>query len=100
MAILRAAFARRAEFGGRLKMGRTQLQDAVPMTLGQEFRDLRPMLARDLSRLAEAPALITEDQLWAPPPSAPASTPIRPTSLPSPHIWRSSAASRWSRHPT
>ena len=24
-----------------LKMGRTQLQDAVPMTLGQEFRRLR-----------------------------------------------------------
>src|SRR5690606_29959880 len=25
------------EFNGVLKMGRTQLQDAVPMTLGQEF---------------------------------------------------------------
>ena len=25
------------EFGDTLKMGRTQLQDAVPMTLGQEF---------------------------------------------------------------
>jgi aspartate ammonia-lyase len=33
-----AAFRRKGrEFGGVLKMGRTQLQDAVPMTLGQEF---------------------------------------------------------------
>jgi aspartate ammonia-lyase len=33
-----AAFQRKAdEFKGVLKMGRTQLQDAVPMTLGQEF---------------------------------------------------------------
>src|SRR5262245_15019024 len=29
--------AKAKEFGGVLKMGRTQLQDAVPMTLGQEF---------------------------------------------------------------
>ena len=33
-----AAFRRKGkEFAGILKMGRTQLQDAVPMTLGQEF---------------------------------------------------------------
>src|SRR5262245_64469238 len=29
--------AKSREFSGILKMGRTQLQDAVPMTLGQEF---------------------------------------------------------------
>ena len=28
---------RRDEFGRVLKVGRTHLQDAVPMTLGQEF---------------------------------------------------------------
>ena len=38
MAELRGAFAAKAEeFADVLKMGRTQLQDAVPMTLGQEF---------------------------------------------------------------
>ena len=38
MAILRKGFeAKAAEFSDVLKIGRTQLQDAVPMTLGQEF---------------------------------------------------------------
>ncbi len=38
MATLRREFEAKAEeFNGVLKMGRTQLQDAVPMTLGQEF---------------------------------------------------------------
>jgi aspartate ammonia-lyase len=37
-----AAFAAKAtEFSNLLKMGRTQLQDAVPMTLGQEFKASR-----------------------------------------------------------
>ena len=36
MEVLRQAFAEKAiEFSDVLKMGRTQLQDAVPMTLGQ-----------------------------------------------------------------
>src|SRR6185503_1042947 len=36
---LAAAFtAKASEFANILKMGRTQLQDAVPMTLGQEFK--------------------------------------------------------------
>src|SRR3954466_11443606 len=38
MVCLRKAFgAKAAEFSEVLKVGRTQLQDAVPMTLGQEF---------------------------------------------------------------
>jgi aspartate ammonia-lyase len=42
MAGLRAAFEAKAEeFKDVLKMGRTQLQDAVPMTLGQEFSPTR-----------------------------------------------------------
>ncbi|MCS7008188.1 MAG: lyase family protein, partial [Gaiellaceae bacterium] len=36
-----------------LKMGRTQLQDAVPMTLGQEFSTYAVMLAEDEERLRE-----------------------------------------------
>ncbi|MFO1074199.1 MAG: aspartate ammonia-lyase [Geminicoccaceae bacterium] len=66
MAILRAAFAAKsAEFADVLKMGRTQLQDAVPMTLGQEFGTYALMLAEDESRLAEAAGLICEINLGA-----------------------------------
>jgi aspartate ammonia-lyase len=38
------------EFSGVLKMGRTQLQDAVPMTLGQEFKAFAHNLSEDLGR--------------------------------------------------
>ena len=42
------AFERKAEeFADVLKMGRTQLQDAVPMTLGQEFSTYAVMLGED-----------------------------------------------------
>ncbi|GAA3265042.1 IS5 family transposase [Streptomyces lavendulae] len=46
-------------------MGRTQLQDAVPMTLGQEFSAFAVMLDEDRSRLAEALGLIHEINLGA-----------------------------------
>jgi aspartate ammonia-lyase len=47
MAVLRRAFEAKAnEFRDVLKMGRTQLQDAVPMTLGQEFSTYAVMLGR------------------------------------------------------
>ena len=39
------------EFSHVLKMGRTQLQDAVPMTLGQEFKAFSVNLSTDLARL-------------------------------------------------
>lgn len=38
-----------AEFKNVLKMGRTQLQDAVPMTLGQEFNSWANMLEKDIA---------------------------------------------------
>ncbi|MFD5463718.1 aspartate ammonia-lyase [Kitasatospora sp. NPDC127059] len=64
MAELRDAFAAKAaQFGDVLKMGRTQLQDAVPMTLGQEFAAFAVMLEEDRGRLAEACALIREINL-------------------------------------
>jgi aspartate ammonia-lyase len=44
-------------------MGRTQLQDAVPMTLGQEFTAYAVTLREDEERLAEARALIHEINL-------------------------------------
>ena len=64
MAGLRGSFAAKAEeFTGYLKMGRTQLQDAVPMTLGQEFRTFAVMMAEDEQRLREAMDLIREVNL-------------------------------------
>ncbi|WP_112266016.1 aspartate ammonia-lyase [Lentzea terrae] len=66
MAVLQEAFARKAvEFRDVLKMGRTQLQDAVPMTLGQEFSTYAVMLDEDRARLAEAVLLIHEINLGA-----------------------------------
>ncbi len=64
MASLRGAFAEKAvEFADVLKMGRTQLQDAVPMTLGQEFNTFAIMLGEDEARLTEALQLILEINL-------------------------------------
>ena len=66
MAELRLAFAGKAEeFRDILKIGRTQLQDAVPMTLGQEFSTYAVMLHEDEARLGEAIALIREINLGA-----------------------------------
>jgi len=39
------------EFSNVIKMGRTQLQDAVPMTLGQEFEAYAVMLGEEIQRL-------------------------------------------------
>ncbi|MBI2311727.1 MAG: aspartate ammonia-lyase [Betaproteobacteria bacterium] len=66
MAVLRRAFEAKAlEFREVLKMGRTQLQDAVPMTLGQEFSTYAVMLSEDEERLKEAASLIREINLGA-----------------------------------
>lgn len=66
MATLRAGFEAKAlEFKDVLKIGRTQLQDAVPMTLGQEFSTYAVMLEEDEARLREARALIQEINLGA-----------------------------------
>ncbi len=66
MAKLRRAFEDKAqEFKDVLKMGRTQLQDAVPMTLGQEFSTYAVMLGEDEERLREAATLIREINMGA-----------------------------------
>jgi len=66
MAFLRAGFELKAtEFKDVLKIGRTQLQDAVPMTLGQEFLTYAVMMEEDEARLREARALIQEINLGA-----------------------------------
>ena len=52
---LRDALLEKAEaFDGIVKMGRTQLQDAVPMRLGQGFHAYASALSRDLARLRAA----------------------------------------------
>ena len=61
MSELAAAFlAKGDEFSPFIKMGRTQLQDAVPMTLGQEFTAFGRTILEDVQRLGEAQALIRE----------------------------------------
>jgi aspartate ammonia-lyase len=61
MSDLAAAFlAKGDEFSPFIKMGRTQLQDAVPMTLGQEFTAFGRTMLEDVQRLGEAQALIRE----------------------------------------
>jgi len=52
----KALFSKAQEFSNVIKMGRTQLQDAVPMTLGQEFEGFAHLIERaqeDLSRSAQ-----------------------------------------------
>jgi aspartate ammonia-lyase len=63
---LREAFLSKGrEFAEVLKMGRTQLQDAVPMTLGQEFTAFGVTIGEDIERLREAAALISEINMGA-----------------------------------
>ncbi|MBA3889796.1 MAG: aspartate ammonia-lyase [Gemmatimonadaceae bacterium] len=63
---LAAAFLHKGvEFAPHLKMGRTQLQDAVPMTLGQEFTAFGHTMLEDVERLGEAQALIREINMGA-----------------------------------
>ncbi len=51
------------EFHQVLKMGRTQLQDAVPMTMGQEFDAFAVTTAEDIVRLEETARLFLEVNL-------------------------------------
>lgn len=54
-----------AEFDNILKMGRTQLQDAVPMTLGQEFHAFTVLLSEETKNLLRTAALLLEVNLGA-----------------------------------
>jgi aspartate ammonia-lyase len=64
-ALAEAFLAKGKEFAPHVKMGRTQLQDAVPMTLGQEFRAFGVTILEDVDRLGEAQALIREINMGA-----------------------------------
>ena len=66
MTVIKNAFAGKAEeFKDIIKMGRTQLQDAVPMTLGQEFHTYAVMTGEDIQRVHDARELIREINLGA-----------------------------------
>ncbi|OLO45269.1 aspartate ammonia-lyase [Actinomyces oris] len=57
--------AKGVELVNVLKMGRTQLQDAVPMSLGQEFEAFAVLLEEEVSRLHNNAALLLEVNLGA-----------------------------------
>ena len=64
-ALATAFLAKGEEFAHLIKMGRTQLQDAVPMTLGQEFRAFGHTILEDVDRLGEVQRLISEINMGA-----------------------------------
>ena len=49
-----------AELADQLKMGRTHLQDAVPMTAGQEFNAFATMIKKEMDRIDSTRALFHE----------------------------------------
>ncbi len=53
------------EFRSIIKMGRTQLQDAVPMTLGQEFGGFATTVKEDISRIKQLVGLFEEINIGA-----------------------------------
>ena len=57
--------AKGVEFANVLKVGRTQLQDAVPMTLGQEFSGFAHTLIEDHDRLSETIPWLNEINMGA-----------------------------------
>ncbi|NYJ19984.1 aspartate ammonia-lyase [Glaciibacter psychrotolerans] len=64
--LLQGSFSSKAvEFNHILKVGRTQMQDAVPMTLGQEFHGFATTLGEDYDRLTETIWLLAEVNLGA-----------------------------------
>ncbi|MDT2023739.1 aspartate ammonia-lyase [Methylocella sp. CPCC 101449] len=60
-----ACKSKAVEFADVVKIGRTQLQDAVPMTLGQEFEAFFATIKEDVARLRETVALFHEVNLGA-----------------------------------
>ncbi|MBL8314011.1 MAG: aspartate ammonia-lyase [Rubrivivax sp.] len=60
-----AFFDKGVEFDRVLKMGRTHLQDAVPMSLGQEFHGWGTTLGEEVQRIAEVRQFLHEINLGA-----------------------------------
>src|SRR6187455_989921 len=64
-ALQQAFFAKAKEFDRVLKMGRTHLQDAVPMSLGQEFHGWGTTMGEEVQRIAEVRQFLHEINLGA-----------------------------------
>src|SRR5512136_231270 len=60
-----AFFAKGKEFENVLKMGRTHLQDAVPMSLGDEFNGWGTTIGEEVQRIAEVRKLLQGVNLGA-----------------------------------
>jgi len=66
MRLMRAAFASKAEqFDHVIKIGRTHLQDAVPIRLGQEFEAYARVTARDIARIEQTKPFLYEINMGA-----------------------------------
>ena len=66
LAALRDAFgAKGEEFASVLKMGRTHLQDAVPMSMGDEFHGFATNLDEELARIEDSKHLLAEVNMGA-----------------------------------
>jgi aspartate ammonia-lyase len=63
--LIAALRAKGREFAGILKMGRTQLQDAVPMTVGQEFEAFAETLAGEVRALEVIQRVLCETNMGA-----------------------------------
>lgn len=59
----RALKAKESEFSAVIKLGRTEMQDAIPMTVGQEFGAWARAIGRDIKRLYKAAELMSEVNL-------------------------------------
>ncbi len=57
--------AKEKEFHGLIKMGRTHLQDAVPIRLGQEFGAYRRVIGRDIKRIQQVGQQLLEVNMGA-----------------------------------
>ncbi|UII57073.1 aspartate ammonia-lyase [Cytobacillus spongiae] len=63
---MHAAFQEKAlEFNHVIKMGRTHLQDAVPIRLGQEFEAYSRVIARDIKRIKQSKQHLYEVNMGA-----------------------------------
>lgn len=66
MKVIHQSFEKKSvEFKSILKMGRTQLQDAVPMSLGQEFNAFATLIKEDIKLLNSIKDLVLEVNLGA-----------------------------------
>ncbi|HUL57775.1 MAG TPA: aspartate ammonia-lyase [Anaeromyxobacteraceae bacterium] len=64
--LLHQAFAKKEkEFAGIIKMGRTHIQDAVPVRLGQEFGAYRRVIGRDIERIRNTGKTLVEVNMGA-----------------------------------